>query len=319
MSLRRRAGACGVCVAVSAILLPAPRVPARAATGGRARNGLIVYAGYDASGVSQVFTIRPDGRMPTQLTFSSGDNYYPAWSADGKRIAFTSTRSGTPELWVMDGLGRAQKRITAPSPGGGFVPSWSPDGKHIAFSAITMDVLGPAHPHPEIWVVDADGADPRQLTHTLPGSSNAPSWSPDGSRIAFASDRGGVPEVYSMRPDGTDVRQLTGPTPPIYPSGNVPVWSPDGSRLAFWSGIEAFFGQVWVMAPDGTARRPLTDCAPPTNCDNPAWSPDGHLIMFETDRSGPVETWVMNADGTDQHRLLPFPYGAGRRPWQPVF
>jgi len=176
--------------------------------------------------------------------------------------------------------------------------------------------------HPEIWKIDVDGTNVTQLTSTTtPGGSNAPSWSPDGATIAFASDRsGGLPEVYTMRPDGSGVRQLTQPTPPMYPAANVPVWSPDGARLAFWSGFEALFGQVWVMGADGSRRRALTQCRPPSNCDNPAWSPDGRLLLYETNQGEGqgAATWVMDVDGSRPHRLLPFPYGAGRQPWQPL-
>ncbi len=118
-----------------------------------------------------------------------------------------------------------------------------------------------------------------------------------------------------MKADGSDVRQLTEPIGPSFPDSNVPVWSPDSSRIAFWSGIESQYGQVWVIDADSRNRHPLTNCDPPRNCDNPAWSPDGSLILFETNRAGPPETWVMGSDGSSQHRLLAFPYGAGRLPW----
>jgi len=120
-----------------------------------------------------------------------------------------------------------------------------------------------------------------------------------------------------MSPDGSGVRQLTRPDGPSFPDSNVPVFSPDQKKIAFWSGIEAQFGQVWVMDPDGSNRQVLSSCLQPSNCDNPAWSPDGTQIIFETNRAGPSQTWIMNADGSDQHELLPFPYGAGRLPWRP--
>lgn len=275
-------------------------------------NRLIVYVGPDTNGQGQIFTIMPDGSNKRQLTQTAGGNSFPAWSHDGKRIAFTSGRSGTPELWMMDADGSNQTQLTTPPGSGNFVPSWSPDATQIAFSSIRTS-------HPEIWVMNADGSNQRQLTTTAtPGGSNAPSWSPDGTKIAFASDRSGSTQVYTMNPDGSDVQQLTEPIEPNFPDSNVPVWSPDGSKIAFWSGIEQQFGQVWVMDADGSNRRPLTNCSPPSNCDNPAWSPAGTVILFETNRDGPIETWIMDADGSNQRRLFPFPYGAGRLPWQPV-
>jgi TolB protein len=294
------------------VVQPSPTAGSSSAVG----NGFIAYTGHESQGRQQVFVIRPDGTGDRQLTSSAGENFFPAWSSDGRRIAFTSTRNGTPALWVMDADGSHQTGLTGPPIAGGFVPSWSPDDRHIVFSAMAGN---PAHP--EIWTIDADGRNPKQVTATsTPGGSNAPSWSPDGTRIAFASDRSGAPEVYAMHPNGTGVRQLTQPTPPLYPAANVPVWSPDGARLAFWSGFEALFGQIWVMSSDGNRRRALTRCPPPTNCDNPAWSPDGRFLLFETNQGAGqgAATWVMDADGAHARRLLAFPYGAGRRPWQPV-
>jgi len=272
---------------------------------------LILYVGPDASSQSQVFTIRLDGSNKKQLTQGPDGHSYAAWSRDGARIAFASG-SDAPEIWVMNADGSGQTQLTFPPASGNQVPTWSPDGTQIAFASTRTG-------HPEIWVMNMDGSNPKQLTTAATaGGSNAPFWSPDGTKILFASDRSGSPQVYSMNPDGGGALQLTFPDGSDYPASNVPVFSPDGTKIAFWSGIESKYGQVWVMNADGSNRKVLSSCTPPSNCDNPAWSPDGAQIIFETDRDGPVETWVMNAHGTDQHQLLSFPYGAGRLPWQPA-
>ncbi len=295
-------GACSAVLMVNDGTLAAPAASS-------AGNGLIVFVGSDMNGRSQVFTMMPDGSARTQLTQATGGHEYPAWSRDGTKIAFTSARTGAPELWSMGADGSNQTQLTAPPASGNFVPSWSPDGTQITFSSVRTG-------HPEIWAMNADGSNQRRLTATS-ANSNAPSWSPGGSKIAFASNRSGVTEVYTMKPDGSGVQQLTTPDGSSFPDSNVPVWSPDGSKLAFWSGIEGQYGQVWLMNADGSNRQVLTNCPPPTNCDNPAWSPDGTSIIFETNRSGRMETWIMNADGSTEHILLPFLYGAGRLPWQP--
>jgi len=271
--------------------------------------GRIAYVGQDRLGQPQVFTVAPDGSRTTQLTRTTGEKAFPAWSRDRRRLAFTWVTEAGPQVWTMNGDGSDPRQLTFPPGAGNMVPTWSPDGSRIAFTSVRTG-------HPEIWVMAADGSNQRQLTSTpTSGGSNAPSWSPDGSRIAFASDRDGPTEVFTMKPDGSDVRRLTEPLAPDFPDSNVPVWSPDGSKIAFWSGRERQYGQIWVMDADGHTRRPLTNCEPPRNCDNPAWSPDGSLILFETNRAGPIETWVMGADGSHQRRLLTFPYGAGRLPW----
>jgi Tol biopolymer transport system component len=201
--------------------------------------GLIVFAGPDAMGVSQVFTIHPDGSNKNQLTQAPAQNFFPAWSHDGMRIAFTSTRTGAPEIWVMNADGSNQKQLTFPPGSQNFVPSWSRDGTEIAFASARTGL------QPEIWLMNSDGSNQRQLTTTPTGtSSNAPFWSPDGTKILFASDRSGTAQVYSMDPDGSGVGQLTQPNGANFPDSNVPVFSPDGSKIAFWSGIEAQYGQV---------------------------------------------------------------------------
>src|SRR5713101_6833813 len=186
----------GLVLVVAAGAVFAESGPSRAAP--RAGNGLIAYVAGDSQGRSQVFTIHLDGTARKQLTDSVGQNLSPAWSADGTRIAFTSTRTGTSELWVMDAHGRHQTELTFPPLAGGNVPSCSSDGTTIAFSASepsSLPTIGVVHT--EIWVVGADGSHTHRLTSSLtPSGSNAPSWSPDGRRIAFASDRSGTFEAY---------------------------------------------------------------------------------------------------------------------------
>ncbi|HJN17873.1 MAG TPA: hypothetical protein QGH10_20400, partial [Armatimonadota bacterium] len=130
---------------------------AGAARAEQPRNGLIAYADREAGDASpmtsgvEIYTVRPDGTQRKRLTDSMGGNFLPAWSPDGKRIAFMSTRTGVPEIWIMDADGTGQRQITLG--GGTFLPAWSPDGRQIACTS-----------HGQIWLIDADGGSPRQLT-----------------------------------------------------------------------------------------------------------------------------------------------------------
>jgi len=305
-----------------ALALALPLI-AQACDAQAAKNGLIVYVDLDAGGQSQVFTILPDGSEKRQLTDSAGGHFYPAWSYDGKSIAFTSGRTGQPELWVMDADGASPTQLTFPPDSGNFIPSWSRDGTRIVFASNRTG-------HPEVWVMNADGTGQVQLTTTTTESTTRKgnqiiwgihgSFSPDAQKIVYASTESGRSQIWRMDADGSNPVQLTTPGLANYPDANASVWSPDGTKIAFWSGFEAEYGDLFVMDPDGGNRTQLTfeAATPGISSDNPAWSPDGLQIMFDTNRSGSVETWVINADGSDPHQLFSFAYGSGRLPWQPV-
>src|SRR5512132_3293279 len=119
--------------------------------------------------------------------------------------------------------------------------------------------------HEDVWTINADGTDLTRLTHS-PAFEFDPSWSPDGTQIAFRSERSGEPEIWLMNADGTGQRRLT--------AGLSPAWSPDGSLIAF-SGMEG----LSVIRPDGTGRRVLPHTE---GGEYPSWSPDGSRIAFDS-------------------------------------
>jgi len=164
----------------------------------------------------------------------------------------------------------------------------------------------------EIYVMDADGSHQRNLTNN-PADDVAPVWSPDGSRIAFVSDRKEYEsdDIYVMDADGSHQRNLT---------NNLavdvnPVWSPDGSRLAFTSYRDGN-SEIYVMDADGSNQTRLTD--DPAWDEDPAWSPDGSCLAFLSNRDGNSEIYVMDADGSNQTRLTNNPDQDGYHPtWSP--
>lgn len=278
-------------------------------------NGLIAFTQFVA-GESQVFTIGPDGTGQRQLTFV-GTNMFPAWSRDGSKIAFSSTRSGTAEIWIMEGDGSMQTQITFATPGGNFIPEWSPDGTRIVYASL-QNTVG----HPEVWVMDSDGGHQTRLTFTPPNPNGPtwsvhPSWSPDGQKLVYASTASGNTQIWMMNADGSDQAQITNGNGAQFPDSNASEWSRDGSTVAFWSGFETQFGEVWIMNPDGTNTWQLTETPDPLNSDNPVWSPDGSKIAFDTNRAGPVELWIMDSDGANPAPLVAT--NGGPASWQPVF
>ena len=273
---------------------------------------LIAYGAADTDGRQQIFVVKPDGTGKRRLTQEGKQNFFPAWSPDGKRIAFTSDRSGSHQIWVMEADGSNPRQLT--TEGENMVPTWSPDGKRLAFGSNRTG-------HFEIWVTDADGSHQKQLTKTDTGvGNNAAAWSPDGRRIAFSSTRSGHVAIWVMDPDGGHLTQLTTPYGDRYPDSNVPAWSPDGTKIAFWSGLERRYGNVWVMDADGGNRKQLTDQPAGVNCDEPAWSADGRNMMFGSNRPGSegIGNWIMDADGSNQRVLTTNTNARGRPSWQPV-
>ena len=220
------------------------------------------------------------------------------------QIAFVSQRDGNPEIYVMDADGSNQRRLTN-NHGDDWSPSWSPDGKRIVFFSDRDE-----HPHPkhgrstfEIYVMDADGGNLQRLTENRVDDRD-PSWSPDGKRIAFMSDRDGADlhfDIYVMDADGGNEQKLTeNPNTDRQPS-----WSPDGKQIAFSSVREGHFSyEIYVMDADGENQRRLTENLKTDLF--PSWSPDGKRIAFASDRKGDFENfeiYVMDADGGDQRRL----------------
>jgi len=150
-------------------------------------------------GNQELIHVSPSGRA-RQLTKDPSDDVSPAWSPDGRRIAFTSNRGGSPQVYVMNASGGRAKRLSF---GGNYnsEPSWSPEGDLIAYTCRRGAWF-------KICVVPARGGASRAITDG-PWDDEGPSFSPDGRHIAFASNRGGRHDIYMMDPDGGGVERLT--------------------------------------------------------------------------------------------------------------
>jgi len=147
--------------------------------------------------------LNSDNRKPTPEKWiaSTEDDQEPQFSPDGKRIAFTSARSGTSEVWMAASNGREVAQLT--SLGGAIAgsPRWSPDSRWIAFDA-------PKAGKTDIFVISAEGGAPRLLTSGT-GNNIRPSWSSDGRGIYFGSNRGGEWEIWKAPVQGGDAVQVT--------------------------------------------------------------------------------------------------------------
>ena len=203
-----------------------------------------VYAAYD------IFTARPDGSDVKQLTAAPGYDAEATVSTDGRRIVFTSMRDGDLDIYTMDASGQHVRRLTTELGYDGG-PFFSADGKQIVFRAFHpqtpaeikryKDKLAEGVIEPtvfELWVMNADGSNKRQVTH-LGAASFAPYFFPDGKRIIFASNvndpKGRNFDLYVVNTDGTGLERVT------YSESfdGFPMFSPDGKRLVFASNRNA--------------------------------------------------------------------------------
>ena len=137
----------------------------------------------------------------------------------------------------------------------------------------------------DVYTIDADGSNLTPLTNG-PIHEFDPSWSPDGSRIAYRTDAGDVTEIWLMNADGTDQHRLT--------EGLSPAWSPDGSTIAF-AGPKGSTGIITLIRPDGTGLRQLADTE---GGEYPSWSPDGTRIAFNENLSGNHRMHIVQVDGS---------------------
>jgi TolB protein len=286
-------------------------------------SGRIAFASFLGDN-REIYTVEQDGTGLRRLTRHVRDDYDPAFSPDGRSIAFVRG-AARPELFVMRSDGGGVKRLVRWRDGGGFAPAWSPDGSRIVFVSFTnRDPGGQA-----LRTIRPDRTAAVDLSTPNGWFYDSPSWSPDGRSLVFTGDPlGGIDEGNVLRivaEGGRRPRELI----PVGADGSVtqhPAWSPSGDRVSFVrvSDCGGFCDDrnLWTVGPAGDDARELV-----MNVGDSAWSPDGmHFVVLSYGgftHKPQRELWelrIVTASGTLERQLPVIArglYGTLGLSWQP--
>lgn len=288
----------------------------------------------------QLYRVKEDGSSRRRITDGTHDCMMPAWSPNGKQVAYVRQSKEGLNLWLCDPDGREQKRLT--QSGINRVPSWLPDSKHLVWMVSTPNgsAEDPAASS-QLRIMNTETMESRRLftdAQQIKFSNSMPVVSPQGKKVAFVSNRGGAYRVWLSLLDGSDAKPIS-PIPtekhetlglPI--EQKVPSWSPDGRWIAHWEGVEMihmsrFTGKqdpkrdqliaatfhVWVVGSDGEGKRKAG------RGDDPNWSPDGFVTRsFPDPRRGGANVMIEGKNNWRELPILPSRTTRyGRFTWKP--
>lgn len=273
--------------------------------GTAAHNGRIYFSSARADGSLEIFSMRPDGSSATRLTRSPPFGSSPSWSPDGRRVAFVvyqpvewwaRRRQNYPsagfdepaELWIMNRDGSGLRRLTRDSDSFA-APAWSPGGRRLAYTCRVGLGTRSVPTRTSICVIGSDGRKRRRVTTSRSSQwDSSPSWSRDGTRIAFARDTRSLNDIFVLNLRTGAVHNLTRTA--LRQDEADPRWSPKGP-IAYERRDDP--NGVWVMRADGSRQRKLADGH------DPSWLPDGTHVGFSQDLS----LFVIGGDGTGLRQL----------------
>ena len=241
-----------------------------------------------SGGKKEVYLADFDGYGATQITNTQGGlALSPALSPDGRMLAYLTYTRGLPELHIKDLSTR--KIVTVTRKGVKIDPSWRNGSSELA---TTFSVNG----NQDLYLLRNNGSIARRLTKNSRIDLTA-SFSPDGNKMAFVSDRHGKPQIFIKDLNSGALRRLTF-------EGNYntqPEWSPVGDKIAYTTMQKNGEINIFTINADGTGLKQLTYRS--RHNEAPSWSPDGTMIVFSSDRDGRKRLYVMNADGRNQRKL----------------
>lgn len=245
----------------------------------------------DTTGHKEIYTCDFDGSGIKQETKDNSIALSPAWSSDGKWIAYTSYVKGNPDLYIRNlAEGRG---VHFSRPGVNITPAWVPGTFQLV---ATLSHEG----NQNLYLLSGHGQVVRRMTNTQ-NIDVSPSFTADGSQMAFVSSRTGRPQIYVRDMASGQERRVT-----FEGRYNTsPAFSPDGKQIAYVGIVSGQGINIYLLDLDTGLVVQLTKRS--GDNEDPTWSPDGSLIAFSSTREGKAKLYVMTAYGTDQRRLLNMP------------
>ena len=250
----------------------------------------------------EVYVTNLDGSDLRQLTRNQTINLSPSWAPDARSLVFTSYKDGRPKLYEIDVV-TGRERLVPTGSGMVMGASFSPDGRNIAVTRSS------GKGDSEILLVSPEGRVESRLTESQT-INVSPSFSPNGSQLAFCSGRTGSPQIYVTGTGGGQARRLT-----FKGSYNTqPVWSPKGDKIAYTGRVDGRF-QIFVVDANGGEPAQITS----SRGDNvdPTWSPDGRYLIFSSTRAGKAQLYFTDARGIRQRQLITSPGSDSSPAWSP--
>jgi TolB protein len=240
--------------------------------------------------ISNIYRSDYDGANQMRITYTSSIDITPVWAPDGSQIAYTSWRSGYPDIIVqsMTTGTPAQKPARGSAEVQNYLPAWSPDGTKIAFTSSRDG-------NQEIYYMNRDGSGLRRVTNN-PSIDVTPTWSPTGQQIAFVSDRTGRPQIYVVNIDGTGLIKITNET-----ACDRPTWSSAPFNEIAYTSQSGGGHDIRVYEFATGQSRTITDGT--GSNESPAFSPNGRHIAFASDRTGREQIYVIDRDGKNLRQI----------------
>jgi TolB protein len=251
------------------------------------RNRESVVATVEKRDVKEIYIADYDGANPRRITINRTMNITPHWSPDGRSIAYTSYRTGIPDILISNIYAGTMENPTK-GVGQNFLPVFSPDGSKIAF-------MSNRDGNSEIYVMNRDGSNVTRLTNN-PEIDVTPTWAPSGNQIAFTSQRTGTPQIWTIGPDGSGLRRISSES-----YADRPTWSPAPyNEIAFAAKTGPGFDIKILNIATGETRQ--ITFGEGTN-ESPAWSPNGRHLAFVSTRAGRNQIFSVDRDGRNLRQL----------------